>query len=40
MHLVALAVIGLVVIAVTRARLGASRRRPGPATVPMPTSAA
>jgi hypothetical protein len=40
MHLLALAVIGLVVIPVTRARLGASRRRDTPATVPMPASAA
>lgn len=40
MHLVALAVIGLVAIAGTRARLGASRRRPPRATVPMPASAA
>jgi membrane protease YdiL (CAAX protease family) len=39
MHLVALAVIGLVVIAGTRARLGASRRRSEPATVPMPVQA-
>jgi uncharacterized protein len=40
MHLLALAVIGLIVIAITRARLGASRRGPAPATVPMPVSAA
>jgi membrane protease YdiL (CAAX protease family) len=39
MHLLALAVIGLVVIAITRARLGATRRRPEPATVPTPTQA-
>jgi membrane protease YdiL (CAAX protease family) len=39
MHLVALAVTGLVVIAGTRARLGASRRRSEPATVPMPVQA-
>ena len=39
MHLLAFAVIGLVVIAMTRARLGASRRRPEPATVPVPTQA-
>ncbi|MBB3084774.1 CPBP family intramembrane glutamic endopeptidase [Geodermatophilus sabuli] len=40
MHLLALAMIGLVAIAVTRARLGASGHRPTPATVPMPASAA
>jgi uncharacterized protein len=40
MHLLALAVIGLVAIAVTRARLGVSRSRPSPASVPMPASAA
>jgi uncharacterized protein len=40
MHLLALAVIGLVAIAVTRARLGASRRRATTATVPVPASAA
>jgi hypothetical protein len=34
MRLPALAVLGLVAIAVTRARLGASRRRPTPATDP------
>jgi hypothetical protein len=39
MHLLALAVVGLVVIAGTRARLGASRRRPTPATVPVPVQA-
>ncbi|GAB3309672.1 type II CAAX endopeptidase family protein [Geodermatophilus aquaeductus] len=40
MHLLALAVIGLVAITGTRARLGASHRRPTQATVSMPGSAA
>jgi len=39
MHLLALAVIGLVVIAGTRARLGGTRRRPEPATVQVPAQA-
>jgi uncharacterized protein len=37
MHLLALAVLGLVVIAVSRVRLGSSRRGPATATVRMPT---
>jgi uncharacterized protein len=40
MHLLALAVVGVVAVAVTGARLGVSRSRPSPATVPMPASAA
>jgi uncharacterized protein len=39
MHLLALAVIGLVAIAITRARLGASRGRPERTTVPVPVPA-
>jgi membrane protease YdiL (CAAX protease family) len=40
LHLLALAVIGLVAIAVTRARLGATHRRSAPETAPMPALAA